>query len=62
MSEIQGMIQEFKDALHFAPLPYLGCSKFYRLQSKSSPICIHEDVAVCEGSNDCSWPQRPRFF
>lgn len=56
MSEIQAMIQEFKDALHFAPLPYLVCSKFYRLQGKLSLVCTHEDMAVCEGRNDCSWP------
>lgn len=56
MSEIQAMIQEFKDALHFASLPYLACSKFYGPQGKLSPICTHEDVAACERSSDCSQP------
>jgi len=55
MGEIQAMIQEFKNALHFASLPHLVCSKFCRLQGKLNPICTHEDMAGCEGSNDCSW-------
>lgn len=51
MSEIQAIIQEFKDALHLAPLPYLACSKFYGPQGKLSPICTHEDVAVIAASH-----------
>lgn len=43
MSEIQAIIQEFKDALHFAPLPYLVWSEFY------SPTCTHEDMDMGEG-------------
>lgn len=46
MNETEAMIQEFKDALHFVSLHSLVGSKFYRLQSKLSSICLCVRVAI----------------